>query len=357
MTVIRITQLKEALCGYAQANKLFLMLVVAHFAITVAVASYAGLAYSNSAVNMLFVLFGTLIPAYLFGLLVARFIYMAIVIRPARPASWLVADIRAKVFDLNRLVTGLATLTVLSLFFSNFSFLKEAIPMLNPYAWDEVMMQVDRTLHGGFDVYQILMPFFGGPMLLTVLGGAYVIWLFLLYFMTFIAAFTKLNPQARSAFLVAFVLTWGIGGNLIATVFSSVGPVYYAPMGLGDVYEPLMQHLRALGEMMKVPSLLVQNMLWEGYTSGKTVAGISAFPSMHVASSTLLACYAFSFHRYAGWLISAFTGIIMVASVMLGWHYAVDGYAGFALALISWKTAMWLCRPKQAAQVGIPVAS
>lgn len=357
MTGIRVTQFKDALCRYAQANKLLLMLIAGHFGITIAIASYAGLAYSNSAANMLFVLFGTLIPAYLFGLLVARFIYMATIIRPAQPTRWLIADIRATVFDLDRLVTGLATLTVLTVFFSNFSFLKEAIPVLNPYAWDQAMMQIDRALHGGFDVYQILMPFFGGAMVLSVLGGAYVIWLFLLYFMTFIAAFTKHDLQARSAFLVAFVLTWGIGGNLIATVFSSVGPVYYAPIGLGDVYEPLMLHLRTLGEVMKVPSLFVQDMLWDGYTSGNSVAGISAFPSMHVASSTLLACYGFTFHRYAGWMLSAFTGVIMVASVMLGWHYAVDGYAGFALALLSWKAAMWLCRPKQAAQLGIPVAS
>ena len=354
LTDRRVIQVKEAICRSVRTNRLLMLLVAGHLGITVAGAYYSGIAYENGAIHMLFVLFGTLIPAYLFGLLVARVIYMAVVIRPTRPVHWLAGDIRARVCDVDRIVNGVLTLTLLTVFFSNFSFLKTAIPALNPFAWDQVMMQLDRVLHGGFDVYQILMPIFGGSWMLAVLGGAYVIWLFLLYFMTFIASFTKHDPQARTAFLLAFVLTWGVCGNLIATWFSSVGPVYYAPMGLGDVYEPLMLHLREMGEAMNVPSLFVQDMLWDGYSSGQPVAGISAFPSMHVASSTLMACYGFTFHRYAGWLLSAFTATILVGSVMLGWHYAVDGYAGFVVAILAWKAGLWLARPRQAGFIGVP---
>jgi hypothetical protein len=344
---ISVTQKAMGLLGGAvQANRWLIILTTLHAGATILAADRARIAYDNGAVQTLMTLFGTLIPAYLFVLLIWRVVHMIRHERPKRPSAWLMADIRATVLDAERLVNGLLALVVMSIFFNNFSFIKEAIPALNPFGWDVFFMQMDRVLHGGVDPYVLLMPVFGHPMMLQMLSGAYVLWLFALYFVVFIACFTKANPAARASFLAAFALTWAIGGNLVAIVFASVGPVFYAPLGLGDVFAPLMAHLHLVHETNPLSAVAVQDMLWSGYASGDPMAGISAFPSMHVASSALLACYAFSYARWAGVVLSLFLGAILIGSVMLGWHYAVDGYAGIAIAWASWKLACRVHQPK-----------
>jgi hypothetical protein len=332
--------------GAVQANRWLIILTTLHAGATILAADRARIDYDNGAVQTLMTLFGTLIPAYLFVLLIWRIGYMIRYVRPKRPSAWLIVDVRTTLFDVERLVNGLVALIVMSIFFNNFSFLKEAIPALNPFGWDVFFMQMDRVLHGGVDPYVLLMPIFGHPFMLQLLSGAYVLWLFALYFVVFIACFTKTNPAARASFLAAFALTWAIGGNLVAIAFASVGPVFYAPLGLGDVFAPLMDYLHFVNETNPLSAVAVQDMLWSGYASGGPMAGISAFPSMHVASSALLACYAFSYARWAGIVLTLFLGVILIGSVMLGWHYAVDGYVGIAIAWASWKVACRFHHPK-----------
>jgi membrane-associated phospholipid phosphatase len=79
-------------------------------------------------------------------------------------------------------------------------------------------------------------------------------------------------------------------------------------------------------------------MLWSGYIGAtKGSIGISAFPSMHVAMAVLFALYATRRSRLVGLLMWAFAAIIMVGSVILGWHYAVDGYASVLISIAIWK--------------------
>jgi membrane-associated phospholipid phosphatase len=65
-------------------------------------------------------------------------------------------------------------------------------------------------------------------------------------------------------------------------------------------------------------------------------AQISAFASLHCA----LSCLIFLMARYYGlrvlsWAAAAFLAGTLVATVYLGWHFAVDDVAGIAIAWIS----------------------
>lgn len=59
--------------------------------------------------------------------------------------------------------------------------------------------------------------------------------------------------------------------------------------------------------------------------------------SQHVGISWLLALYGFRLHQTLfGGLMTLYTAAILLASVALGWHYAVDGYVGIAIATLVW---------------------
>ena len=65
-------------------------------------------------------------------------------------------------------------------------------------------------------------------------------------------------------------------------------------------------------------------------------SGISAMPSMHVALATLFALVGWRTNRWVGIATTLFAVIIQIGSVHLGWHYAIDGYAGAVGMIVIW---------------------
>lgn len=317
------------------ANRPLLALALLQTVIAIGVARLYGITYSNGMLGVASLMILTLMPVYLLVILIWRIAVLASANPGVRPVPLILDDLRDNMLDAPRLLSGVVAMGALFLFFGGFSFLKDAIPAINPFDWDPYFAQLDRAIHGG-DPGSMLMQVIGTPLVTTAINAAYHFWFFLLYFFVFVACFTGVNPAARRRFLLAFVFTWSIGGNLLATIFSSGGPVFYGPLGLGNDFEPLMQTLRGFHEISPVWALRVQDLLWESYTVGGTISGISAMPSMHVASTTLMTLYAFSWNRIAGWAMTAFLTLIMLGSVLLGWHYAIDGYAGAAVAAAAW---------------------
>ncbi|HET9777156.1 MAG TPA: phosphatase PAP2 family protein, partial [Gemmatimonadaceae bacterium] len=90
-----------------------------------------------------------------------------------------------------------------------------------------------------------------------------------------------------------------------------------------------------------------QTYLWAQYTSGNAglTTGITAFPSLHVSSATLLALALQSWRRWAGIVGWAFVVLTLLGSVYLGWHYALDGYASILGMLGIWRIAGYLTSP------------
>jgi membrane-associated phospholipid phosphatase len=133
---------------------------------------------------------------------------------------------------------------------------------------------------------------------------------------------------------------------VLGTVFSSAGPCFYGRLLPGaDPFGPLMAHLKDVNATLPVLSLPVQDELWQAYlTLNGPLAGISAMPSVHVASAVLFVYFGFGISRMFGAVMVAFAVAIALGSVLLGWHYAVDAYAGAALAVAMWHAADALVR-------------
>ncbi|WP_119301036.1 phosphatase PAP2 family protein [Dongia deserti] len=81
----------------------------------------------------------------------------------------------------------------------------------------------------------------------------------------------------------------------------------------------------------------VQDLLYQQSDTGLGL-GISAAPSMHVASTWLIARMLQTYYgRWPPSPVAAFLGVILIGSVHLGWHYALDGYVSIAAAWAPWR--------------------
>lgn len=305
----------------------------------------------------LFAAFLTDVPMMIFFVLFWRLLNLTYVDRVPNRFESLVSDVKAFLSERDRIAGGLMAMCIMVAMMIAFAQLKNLIPIINPYSWDEYFMHLDRTLHFGVQPYRIAHAILGWDIAITLISGMYNFWLFMMYFVLLGACFMRSDNSFRMQFLVAFLLTWALGGNLFATIFSSAGPAYYALLGLGDNYADLMTILRNHAATGGITVVHTQDLLWALYTSKAPLNAISAFPSMHVASSVLMAIFLCHLSRLLGLLASIFALGIMIGSVLLAWHYAVDGYAGALIAVASWYAAGWLVRLAYGERSGQSIAT
>jgi len=265
-------------------------------------------------------------------------LHVMIFTRPAQLVQYLRHNLGA-FLTRERLMFAAPVLVMLPVFAASFTVLKAAVPLVQPYAWDARLAAADAWLHGGVQPWELLQPVLGHPMLTALVSLNYHLWFFILLGTVYWLAFSLERRQLRMQFLLSFVLSWILLGNVMAMLFSSVGPCYYKHFVPGaDPFSGLMQYLQGANTNIPLLVLDVQNSLWHSYSthSGSNALSISAMPSMHVASSTLLALLGWRLNRAAGIALTVFAVLIQLGSVHLGWHYALDGYAGALGAWIIW---------------------
>lgn len=266
-----------------------------------------------------------------------RFVHLATKVKPKHPIPALIKDVWQFVSQPERAANGTAIVLVFVVFMNTFTHLKGSIPIVKPFSWDTTFMEWDKWLHFGFHPWELLQPLLGYAPVTFVITGFYHLWFMLMWIMVAGLAFASMPSVLRMRFFLAFMLTWGIGGNVLAMVFSSAGPCYYSLIGLSpDPFTPLMNYLHAVHESVSLWAIETQLMLWQGYQGEGVRFGISAMPSMHNGAALLFALAGWQLNRKLGWALFVFTGCIFIGSIHLGWHYAIDGYAGFAVALIAW---------------------
>lgn len=281
-------------------------------------------------------------PAFL---LCAYAIYVMVFLRPARLTLYLIQSIGAYL-TWARILNALPVLVLVPVFASSFSIFKSAITVLHPFAWDVQLAEWDRMLHGGVHPWEWLHYLLGTPVVTAAVNWVYQLWFFIMFALVYWLAFTLDRQQLRMQYLLTFVVTWIILGTAGALLLSSAGPCYYGSVvGGPNPYAPLMSYLQAADQQVPVLALDVQKLLWDSYQYRGERApgiGISAMPSMHVGSSVLFALLGWRLGRAAGIALTAFAVVIMIGSVHLGWHYAIDGYVGAAGTYAIWRAIGWL---------------
>ena len=245
-----------------------------------------------------------------------------------------------------RRLAGLFTVFVLLVPLMNtFSGFKGAIPEIQPFRWDVAFMQFDRALHLNHHPWEILHPWLGYPLMTWILDFFYYIW-FPVKIVTLAWLGWSRGSSVRTQFFVTYFALWILLGTVLATALSSAGPCYFGLVtGEADPYEPLMQYLYAVNEHSPLTALKIQKLLWAGYTGEeKLVEGIAAMPSLHVALPVLYAIVGWRIHRWIGVAYALYTFVILLGSIHLGWHYAIDGYLVLLAVPVIWKVVGFTLR-------------
>lgn len=283
----------------------------------------------------------------LFLIFIGYVIYLPLVAREPRPLRRIWRLIETYLLAPRQITNLVVPFLLLPFFMSAFTSFKSMIPEIVPFYLDPAFMSADKILHFGWHPFEITHALFGGQTASLVINTFYHVW-FLVMWAAMIWHLINLAERAhRLQFLLSFVLLWVLLGSLAALALSSAGPVYYADVsGLADPFAPLMTRLyeidaaaRLTGAAGGLPVLELQEMLWGFYTDKDTTygSGISAMPSMHVAVTALIAMSAYRIHRLFGYVMWAFTAMVLVGSVHLAWHYAIDGYVAIAATAVIWR--------------------
>jgi hypothetical protein len=132
------------------------------------------------------------------------------------------------------------------------------------------------------------------------------------------------KAQALTAYFL--VMACGALGQYLG---ASAGPIFYGLLHFGDRFQDI-----PVGPW----GVATRDYLWSDYLrgGGRVGGGISAMPSMHVAIALWMALANRAFLPRLQIVSWAYFLVILVGSVHLGWHYAVDGLVACAFTLAAW---------------------
>jgi hypothetical protein len=214
---------------------------------------------------------------------------------------------------------------------------KVCVPLLNHHLWDPLLWRIDRFVHLGLSPSVLMAEGLRGSFLLPWLDRWYGLWIFtVMGSIVFFAASPR--QDLRRGFLLSCSLLWTLGAAIYLAV-PAVGPIYTDP----EVFAPVIEDLpraaaghAALGENYE--KMLAGR---EGQLHAfNPTRGVAAMPSLHVGGHVLFFLWARRFAPPLAPFYLVASLLTFLASVVTGWHYAVDGYAGAALAL----AAYWVAR-------------
>lgn len=279
-----------------------------------------------------------MLPLSFTVVIVMRFVVMVTTIRPKNPLFWMAGDLKAIFFSPQRLAAAFPLILAMTVFINAYTVIKANIPFLQPFAYDPLFADLDRIVHFGTDPWRLLHPVFSWPVVTYAINFGYNLWFFVMWIVWCLAGFGKPVEPGHMHFLVAFMLTWLIGGSIGAVVMSSAGPAFFDRLGFSpDPYAELMVYLQSVNQSYSIYALGVQDILWAAYKGEQnTVVGISAMPSMHNASALLFALWSRRSAPLLFWPLTFFAAVIFFDSIHLAWHYAIDAYVGWAIAWFCW---------------------
>ncbi len=204
---------------------------------------------------------------------------------------------------------------------SGFMAVKGLLNQLVPFSADPVLASMDRAIFFGTDGWRLLS-FLNSNLSASFYHRGWFIFLLLSLILTLDAKATA----EKTALMITYFALWSVVGPVVHLIFPAGGPIFYDRLGWGNEFAE-----------MQPPDTIAQvaSFLWRVYGEEDLIpgGGISAMPSLHVATSVWCTLVFQKLHRRFFALATLVTVLISLLSVSLGWHYAMDGIVGGALTI------------------------
>jgi hypothetical protein len=244
---------------------------------------------------------------------------------------------------------------IFPIFLAGYTWAKCSIPFAVGYRWEHFWADADRMFLGR-DAWALAHSVMPDSLATTWTFFYSVIWGFALVLSGALIA-TFASRRFTAIFYTALMLSWLIGGIGMAYLMSAAGPVFahLSDPDLAARFLPLRAELaRILGDN----DLVVRSQRYLEEFGNTKIAlkggGISAMPSMHIATATTLIIAA----RGTKWLPLAilFLGMTFFGSIYLGYHYAMDAPVAALVAICCWLLARRIHMPlNRSARTAIPM--
>lgn len=239
---------------------------------------------------------------------------------------------RASLVDLLRFAA------VVALTSYGYSWLKIFVPRLHPTLFDPLLAVLDQKLHLGVNPVRFAVELFPFPALWRFLDVYYAGFFVTIMFSAGWFGST-LSRRERTRFAAGFAVLW-IAGAWFYLATPALGPCYVFSddAAAAHPHVPLQANTqRLLLEQYRAVTGAVE----PGHPMTVNAAfGIAAMPSLHVGAQAFVAFFARRRQPRLAFVFGLFAALTFFGSLVTGWHYAVDGYAGILLAWLAHRAGL-----------------
>jgi membrane-associated phospholipid phosphatase len=205
--------------------------------------------------------------------------------------------------------------------------LRPILPLINPASYDAALYQLDLAIFGLEPT--LAAEAWSTPAVVEWFAFFYYSYFFVIASFIFVMIFTCPSDEKLAEFATGVLLVVAIG-HYVYTLVPGLGPYahlaheYRAPLRGGTFYFLVLDAVSRAGPLRDI------------------------FPSLHTALPTFLTLYAWRHYRRVAPVVGVFAANIVIATVVLRWHYAVDVLAGLLLAAFAFIAAPRLACAYQA---------
>lgn len=220
-------------------------------------------------------------------------------------------------------IWGLASIVITAL--NNVIFIN-GIALTPFHPIDKLLLNADLTL--GINTLAILNWMHHEPMIREIMWFTYEALVIELFTVPLLLAALNARLELR-VFLNAILLSSFIGG-FIYYIFPTIAPagMLHSPYFIQD-QQNVGLHFYQLHHHLKITALN---------------GGLIAFPSFHVIWAILLTVSTYRY-KILFYPLVLFNGLLVISTVVLGWHYSVDVAGGAVIAIMSIWFAKWCEKP------------
>lgn len=236
-----------------------------------------------------------------------------------------------RAFEPRRLADVLRVVVCMALVGHGYTWLKIFVPIFNQRLFDDWFYAADNLLLLGVNPNRLVLGLFTSPTVRRFFD-----WQYTLYFESLILGvgwyLSTVSIVERRRFAAAFATLW-LASAWIYLAVPTLGPCYTFPEDYVEAHRSMPLQKGTQDALIRQYGAVRAMKTRGGSPYLNPAFGVAAMPSLHVAAQVLLAIWSRRRCRPLALAFGLMAFLTFLGSLLTGWHYAVDGYAGALLAV------------------------